>query len=144
VDPGSPPFFFFFFRELTELLCAGCVHDLEHHLSSLLRRIVSFHPVLRAGVESALRRPAAARCAYIHVDRFAVCILDCWVISFNEDPLDELRLFHTKVSFDEFLQEEEERSLWEAAHTGQSTFSHASRSKNCYVVLSVFGRKNTC
>jgi hypothetical protein len=26
-------------------------------------------------------------------------------------------------------------------HTGQSTFSHASRSKDCYVVLSVLGKK---
>ena len=26
-------------------------------------------------------------------------------------------------------------------HTGQSTFSHASRSKNCYVVLSVLREK---
>ena len=30
---------------------------------------------------------------HIHVDRFAISILDRWVISFNEDPLDELRCF---------------------------------------------------
>lgn len=67
---------------LTELFCAGCVHDLKHHLSSLFLRVsqLRFAEILLGGA-----------IPYIHVDRFAICILDGWVISFNKDALDELR-----------------------------------------------------
>jgi hypothetical protein len=32
--------------------------------------------------------------SYIHVDRFAICVFDCWIIALNEDSLDELRYFN--------------------------------------------------
>ena len=81
-------------RGLTELLCAGCVHDFEHYLSSLLRgEFVSFFcfapmAFLRSRSNALLHVRSST---YIHVDRFAICILDRWVISFDEDSLDELR-----------------------------------------------------
>ena len=49
---------------------------------------------------------------YIHVDRFAICILDRRVISFNEDSLDELRCSDTLLlgsAFARNLASEEER-----------------------------------
>lgn len=82
---------------------------------------------------------------YVHVDRFAICILDCRVISFDEDSLDELRCSKTN-QFDKSLQGRKNERKKERIeprgmrHTGQSTFSHASRPEDCYVVLSVFGR----
>ena len=42
---------------------------------------------------SQMRLPnLSGRCfSYIHVDRFAICVLDCWIIALDEDSLDELR-----------------------------------------------------
>lgn len=63
---------------LTELLRPGCVHDLQHHLSSLVLR--------------ELLRAKASKCrTYIDIDRLAIRILDRRVISLYEDSLDELR-----------------------------------------------------
>lgn len=39
-----------------------------------------------------------ACCAYINIDRLAIRILDCRVISFDEDSLDELRFSAIDVS----------------------------------------------
>jgi len=36
--------------------------------------------------------------SYIHVDRFAICVFDGWIIALNEDSLDELRCIQSLVS----------------------------------------------
>ena len=77
--------------------------------------------------------------SYIHVDRFAICVFDSRIIALNEDSLDELRCVQSLVSMRAIItttatvcsiEGEEDK------HTGQSTFSHASRSKDRYVILS--------
>ena len=67
---------------LTELLRPSCVHDFEHHLSSLLLR-------------KPLRAMASVCRTYIDIDRLAIRILDRRIISLYEDSLDELRCART-------------------------------------------------
>lgn len=75
--------------------------------------------------------------SYIHVDRFAICVFDCWIIALNEDSLDELRCVQSLVSMRARKQPRQfQRRSRTIRHTGQSTFSHASRSKDRYVILS--------
>jgi hypothetical protein len=57
--------------------------------------------------------------AYIHVDRFAICIFNRWVISFNEDSLDELRCSDTLLLGSAFAKNwecEEEIDAYRSKH----------------------------
>ena len=76
--------------------------------------------------------------SYIYIDRFAICVFDCGIIALNEDSLDELRCFQSLVSMRATRIDNRIRSIEgnEREHTGQSTFSHASGSKDRYVILS--------